>query len=343
MKIFFLVVAALVGITHASPGNATCIVDWGKCGGKNWNLTTICCNTRFFCNKSDPYYHECVPYPLKPFPPAPPSAWCGAEGKTMDSSKLSHPGEVTSQEIGEIWSAATQGLTQGRHPGGHVTCSMAVSIALGECGHPSVSNWKSITDPVCSFAQSGPGGIWQITSQDASDTLLAGCSNGKDPCCNARLAYAHAFNNGGATAVPTNYCQKQKDCTQIYSNPGGTTGAPWNNPGVDQSKPDALIPDCSLSTNPWYPDGGKSLKMLTIDQEPCYFGPFSIAAGGVGKEFFAGFYGWGGFFQHYMDSKAGLCDPSPQAVSLCNPDAAKWADYPNYAAFGLEACAAVKH
>ncbi len=46
--------------------------------------------------------------------------------------------------------------------GGNDTCIAAVAIALGECGHPAQSPWKSITDPVCNFAASGAGGVWQV-------------------------------------------------------------------------------------------------------------------------------------------------------------------------------------
>ena len=171
-----------------------------------------------------------------------------------------------------------------------------MTVALGECGHPAQSPWLTIDDPICNFAPSGPGGIWQVTSQDADDITMAGCSNGVDCCCNARLAYAHAYNQGGATVIPDGYCARDnKDCAQIYSDCGGKTGPKWNNVTVDLTyKADgALIPDCSHDRNPYYPDGGAQLASVTIDQEPCYLGPFSIAAGGVGKEFFPGFYGWG--------------------------------------------------
>ena len=64
----------------------------------------------------------------------------------------------------------------------------------------------------------------KVTSQDADDGKLAGCTDGTDCCCNARIAYAHAFNQGGATVLPKGYCTKQSDCTQIYSGCGGKTG-----------------------------------------------------------------------------------------------------------------------
>ena len=69
---------------------------------------------------------------------------------------------VTPKEIGIIWAKATQGLNDGRHSGGMETCIQAVSTALGECGHPWTSPWMTIDDPVCEFAVSGPGGIWQV-------------------------------------------------------------------------------------------------------------------------------------------------------------------------------------
>jgi len=273
---------------------------------------------------------------LVPFPPAPASDWCGSKGMTLNKGKLANQGEVTSKEIAQIWAAATKGLTEGAAPGGQETCVQAVSIALGECGHPVSSNWSDANAPVCSFDSSGPGGIWQVTSQDQDDTLLAGCSDGTDPCCNARLAYAHAYNQGGASMIPTDYCQHQDDCTQLKSDCGGKSGPNWNDPSVDSKKPGAKIPFCSGDTNPWYPDGGKSLASVTIDQEPCYWGPFSVAAGGVGKEFFPGFYGWGGFLQHYLDSKAGMCDFSPQCDSQCDPN--KFKSYPSYLDLAKMAC-----
>eukprot|EP00494_Astrolonche_serrata_P002665 UN02671 len=178
----------------------------------------------------------------------------------------------------------------------------------------------TIKDPVCNFGASGAGGIWQVTSQDKSDVTLAGCSDGTDPCCNARLAWSHAWNQGGALTVPKDYCTiREKDCGQIFSDCGGKTGKPWNVPSVTQKKAGQIIPNCSADFNPWYPNGGKDLLTeITIDQEPCWWGPFSIAAGGVAKEFFPGFYGWGGYFQHYLNSKAGGCDDSPQCGSSKN-------------------------
>ena len=313
-----------------------CCADWGKCGGVKFDTCSGCCNSRYYCNKTSEYYSECVPKALVPFPPAPPTKICGVNGTKLDHSMLKQQGVVSSAEIAVIWAAATEGLTKGFAPGGNATCLAAVSIALGECGHPPQSNWMTAEDPVCSFTSSGPGGVWQVTSQDKHDTLLAGCSDGTDPCCNARLAYAHAYNQGGATVIPSNYCEKQADCTQLKSDCQGKTGPNWNSPSVDQKKPNATIPACSHKKNPWYPDGGKSLASVSIDQEPCYWGPFSVAAGGNGKEFFAGFYGWGGFLQHYLDSKAGQCDPSPQCENMCNET--KWAKYPSYIELAQMAC-----
>jgi len=321
-----------------SLSNDSCVADWGKCGGQNWTGPTKCCNTRYYCNTTDTYYSECIPIPLTPFPPAPASDWCGEKGTVLNTKLLSQQGVVNSKEIGLIWKYATDGLTKGRANGGKETCIQAISTALGECGHPVQSDWMTINDPVCSFEASGAGGIWQVTSADGDDTLLAGCSNGFDPCCNARLAYAHAYNGGGATVVPSDYCQHQKDCTQIYSDCGESNGPKWNNVTVDQTKPGSLIPDCSYQKNPWYPDGGASLEYVTIDQEPCHWGPFSMAAGGVGKEFFSGFYGWGGFLQHYLNSKAGRCDPSPQCVTQCNPNNGTFAKYPSYIQLAIDAC-----
>jgi len=57
-------------------------------------------------------------------------------------------------------------------PGGMGTCIESVSLALGECGH---SNHNA---PHCSINGSGPGGFWQVTSQDTMDSGLARCTNG---------------------------------------------------------------------------------------------------------------------------------------------------------------------
>ena len=66
-----------------------CIANWDQCGGKNWNKGTTCClYTRYFCNKTDDYYSECVPFPLKPLPPAPQSDWCGKDGTTLNFFKI---------------------------------------------------------------------------------------------------------------------------------------------------------------------------------------------------------------------------------------------------------------
>ena len=216
---------------------------------------------------------------------------------------------------------------------------------LGECGHPQQSPWKSINDPVCNFGASGGGGIWQVTSQDSDDVLLAGCSSGEDVCCDARLAWAHAWNQGGAIVTPKDYCSHEKDCKQITTECNGNgTVRPWNNPTIDQKyKDNAIIPNCSWIYNPWYPDNGTSLANITIDQEPCWFGPFSVAAGGWSKEFFPGFYGWGGYFQHYLNSKAGECDDSPQCaggdLTNCGSNP-KWKDYPYYIDLAIQACIA---
>eukprot|EP01083_Nonionella_stella_P273035 926161_1 len=234
-----------------------CVLNWGKCGGSNYNGSTVCClYTRYFCNVSDAYYSECIPIPLTPLPPAPKSEWCGAEGKTLNKSKLSDPDNVSSLDIAYIWAAATEGLEYGAPNyaiGGNSTCIEAVTIALGECGHPQSSPWMTMNDPVCNFDASGGGGIWQVTSADGHDTMLAGCNQGQDPCCDARLAWAHAWNQGGAIMTPKDYCSHESDCIQISTtcNGNGTMKA-WNNPTIDQKyKNWALIPNCSLTINPW--------------------------------------------------------------------------------------------
>eukprot|EP01084_Bolivina_argentea_P081640 147812_1 len=321
---------------HNSIGNATCDAAWAKCGGQNWTGPIVCCNDRYYCKESDEYYSECIPKPAVPFPPAPPSAWCGPKGMTLNKTLLKIQGQVTPFEIAQIWNAATKGLTAiTRANGSNATCIQAVSTSLGECAHPQTSNWMTIDDGVCALCC---GGIWQVTSADSADTTTAGCSNGEDPCCDARIAYAHAYNQGGATYVPGDYCNHLEDCTQITSACGGTGSVAWNDPTVDKTKPNATIPDCNYQVNPWYPDGGKELAYVSIDQEPCYWGPFSIAGGGVGREFFTGFYGWGGWFQHYLNSKAGRCDPSPQCGEPCNPNNGTYAKYPSYIQLAVEAC-----
>merc|ERR1712060_978302 len=203
---------------------------------------------------------------------------------------------LTSRQIAEVWVAATTGLTKGRHPGGTDSCIPAVTISLGECQHTPYSDWMTIDDPVCTSAD-----VWQVTSADNDDRTFANCTSTNDPCCDARLAYAHAYWQGGATVVPDNYC----------------------NPSV----------------NPWYPSNNQPYP-VSVDQEPCYWGPFTVAGGGHGKSFFYGFYGWGGFFEHYIDSKAGMCDPSPGYN--CNPYAGKYAKYPNYLQLATAACEAVQ-
>ena len=146
---------------------------------------------------------------------------------------------------------------------------------------------------------------------------------------------------GGATVIPSDYCNYQNDCAQIYT----LNKKKWNNPTIDESeKPGAKIPNCSLDSNPWYTEKqvNEYLTSVTIDQSPCYFGPFSIAAGGVGREFFAGFYGWGGWFEHYTDSKAGICDPSPQAETACNVTGSQYGKYPSYSQLAVSACKAME-
>ena len=92
---------------HITYGNDSCVADWGKCGGSDYNGPTKCCNSRYFCNETDSYYSECVPEPLVPFPPAPASDWCGSKGMTLNKAKLAQQGVVNSQEIGEIWNYTT--------------------------------------------------------------------------------------------------------------------------------------------------------------------------------------------------------------------------------------------
>jgi len=319
-------------------GNASCVVQWQKCGGQNWTGPTQCCNDRYYCNKQDDYYSECIPKPAVPFPPAPPSIWCGPKGMTLNKSMLKVQGQVTPYETAQIWNAATKNLTAiTRAHGSNITCIQAVSTTFGECAHPTTSNWMTIDDGSCALCC---GGIWQVTSATSADTTAAGCMNGEDPCCDARIAYAHAYNQGGATFVPPDYCEKLEDCTQITTSCGGEGDVKWNDPTVDLTKPNATIPDCNHEVNPWYSDGGKSLRYVSIDQEPCYWGPFGIAAGGVGREFFPGFYQWGGWFEHYLNSKAGVCDPSPQCGRDCNPDNGTYAKYPTYIELAIKACGA---
>jgi len=303
-----------------------CVVAWGKCGGQNWqNKSTSCCDFRQYCLYSNDWYSECVNVKPQPWDPAPASETCGPEGRTWNSTS----GTLSSREIAEVWIAATTGLTEGRHPGGVDTCVAAVSVSLGECQHPAFSDWMTIDDPVCTSAD-----VWQVTSADNDDRTFAGCTSTDDPCCDARLAYAHAYWQGGATVVPDNYCDLQNDCKVWENQWYGTFG----NVTVDETKPGAVIPDCRTDYNPWYPEDNQPYP-ISADQEPCYWGPFTVAGGGHGKSFFYGFYGWGGFFMHYIDSKAGMCDPSPGYN--CNPEAGKFEKYPNYLKLATDACNAV--
>ncbi len=108
--LFTFICILLFTICAANLGNVTCCVDWAKCGGQNFNGCTGCCNANYYCNKSDDYYSECVPFPIEPLPPAPESEWCGKEGKTLNWAKLSDPQNVNALEIGQIWAAATEKL-----------------------------------------------------------------------------------------------------------------------------------------------------------------------------------------------------------------------------------------
>jgi len=303
----------------------SCIAAWGKCGGQNWNKSTTCCDFKQYCLKSNDWYSECVDIKPEPWPPAPATETCGAEGKTWNGKS----GALTSREVAEVWVAATTGLVKGRHNGGIETCIPAVTISLGECQHTPDSNWMTIDDPVCTSAD-----VWQVTSADSDDRTFADCQSTNDPCCDARLAYAHSYWQGGATVVPDNYCDLQKDCKVWENQWSGTFG----NVTIDKTKPGATIPDCNTDRNPWYPADNQPYP-ISVDQEPCYWGPFTVAGGGHGKAFFYGFYGWGGFFEHYIDSKAGMCDPSPGYN--CNPYEGKYAKYPNYLTLATEACKAV--
>jgi hypothetical protein len=168
-----------------------------------------------------------------------------------------------------IWRYATAGLTEAHAAGGNSTCVAAVTVALGECGHPADSAWRSIHDKVCSKGASGAGGLWQITSQDGTDEMLAGCSDGFDFCCNARLAYAHATSQGGATTIPSDYCDldgcDSRDCCgQLYS---PVEKSRWNDPRTDRlRKPGAIIPDCSLTENAWYTGSHFNLSSVAAAQ-----------------------------------------------------------------------------
>lgn len=161
--------------------------------GANWSL----CHPPPIDNK-DEFYSECIPKKLGPWPVPPASAWCGAEGKTANAG---FGGAVSALDIAIIWKHATEGLTSGHLPGGASTCVAAVTVALGECGHPAQSEWRTIDDKVCTKDASGAGGLWQVTSQDGDDTMLAGCTDGFDFCCNARIACERTL--APAPAAPT--------------------------------------------------------------------------------------------------------------------------------------------
>eukprot|EP00040_Diaphanoeca_grandis_P025461 m.141062 g.141062 ORF g.141062 m.141062 type:complete len:419 (-) comp30160_c7_seq1:353-1609(-) len=330
--------AHVVPLANTNRSIGSCAIDWAQCGGKTYDGPTNCCNTQQYCHEQDEFYSECIPKPIKPFPFAPASSWCGEHG--TKSNPAAFGSTVSALDIATIWKFASEGLVEGHAPGGHTTCVAAVTVALGECGHPAQSPWRSIYDPVCSKDASGAGGLWQVTSQDIHDTTLAGCDDGFDYCCNARIAYAHAYLEGGATMVPSNYCEEtgcaDNDCCGLLKTP--ISGTAWNDPKVDKSrKPNARIPECSTQTNVWYAGSDFKLSSVTADQEPCWFGPFSIAAGGVGRPFFPGFYGWGGFLQHYTDSKAGECDRSPQG-NAASCDEGKYQGLPTYAELAELAC-----
>jgi len=316
--LFFLLSARIIR-------DDSCIPLWKKCGGQNWNQSTTCCDYKQYCYKSNDWYSECINLTPEPWDPAPATVTCGKEGRTWSGTS----GTLSSREIAQVWVAATTGLTAAKHPGGIDTCIAAVTISLGECQHPAQSNWMTIDDPVCTSAD-----VWQVTSADKDDMTFAGCKSTNDPCCDARLAYAHSYWQGGATIVPDNYCDLQNDCKVWENQWSGTFG----NVAIDETKPGSLIPDCNTEVNPWYPKD-KQPYPISSDQEPCYWGPFTVAGGGHGKSFFPSFYGWGGFFEHYIDSKAGMCDPSPGYN--CNPTVGRFKDYPNYLQLATEACKAI--
>ena len=103
----------------ALTGNETYIPAWGKCGGKDWNKTTTCCDFKQYCLYSNDQYSECVNLKPEPQPPAPATETCGAEGKTWNGTSAA----LTSREIAKVWVTATTGLTKGRHAGQRVPVS----------------------------------------------------------------------------------------------------------------------------------------------------------------------------------------------------------------------------
>jgi hypothetical protein len=319
-----------------------CVGNGGQCNGPNWTQDSWCCDNNDNC-RPDAWgtgYSSCVA--VTPFPAAEPSDWCGA-GTMLNTKMLSQPGNVTPRELARIWEAATTGLSWAHTDGGATSCVAAVSIALQECGKPERSDWMTIDDPACNFAMSGAFGVWAVSGENIWDNTLAGCVDATDACCNARLAYAHAYHTGGANLVPAGYCNDQKDCTQTFSGCDGMyqeSGPPWNNVQVDRSNKveNAGIPDCDQNCNPWYPNCGNGLIATpSIDQEPCYWGPFMVVGANGGKPYFPGFYGWRGYFQQYMETKAGgECDTSPACVLSCNTE--EYHKYPDYYTLAEEAC-----
>lgn len=291
------------------------------------------------------------------------SSVCGAKGTQWYKHGQN---TLSAREMAEVWNAATEGLLwPGNQPsrnGGQASCVAAVSTALGECGHPDVGivDVTHIDGPACSQQTSGPDGIWQVASRTEADQIFSGCTGDDtaDPCCNARRVYAHSVSEGGAmytpfksgqTAFDQDYYEMWQDKTfhapQAFVQ-RNRTHPQWNDPVLETIKTGQPIPDCSMTANPWVdlmkkvnssyelPEGIR----VTAGQEPCYWGPFSIAGGGNGLPFFQGYFGWGGFFEHYTLSKNGDMDVSPQGNVF--PDDPKFADptLPNYYELAKWAC-----
>lgn len=76
----------------------------------------------------------CAYVPLYSFPMSKNSELCG-DGTKMNFNIIPDGDGLTAVEIAKIWSYATDGLTEGKAPGGITTCVEAVSTAIGECGH----------------------------------------------------------------------------------------------------------------------------------------------------------------------------------------------------------------
>ena len=174
------------------------------------------------------------------------TAMCNAanDGCTLTDGTIT---TLSPRQLAQIWNEATDGMTGARTDGGATSCESAVAIALMECayiGPLTAAIYNGIDTPICSIPNSKAFGVWQVTSSDSDDVAGSGCSDYKsecdagDPCCNARLAYAHANLKVTASVFDTGTCTID----------GNTV---------------TTIPDCSS---------------VQTKNMPCYDGPFGLNA-----------------------------------------------------------------